>query len=443
MLMCASIDNSNQFITLASFPRAIVHIDADAFFTSCEEARDPRLKNRALVTGQERGIVSCPNYKAKAMGIERGMPLGRAKEVYPKLVILPSDYELYSIYSYRLFAIMRRFTPQVEEYSIDEAFCDLTGLRRLYRSSYVQIALRIKQRIQQELGITVSAGLSLSKTLAKICSKQNKPDGFLALPGYELHQLLDKVPLSRVWGIGPNSAALLEKYKVYSALDYISKPEKFAKKILGKIGLELWHELRGGAVYKVNIQNKNKYLTISKSKTFMPPSANKDFLRAQLIRNLESAFIKLRRHNLTAKTLAIYLKRQDFTLSGLQISLNRHSAATLDFTSLCTELFEDIYRKGLVYRATGIVFSDIVRQGNDNLTLFEDAVRVKNLRKLSEVTDKINSLYGKHSLYVASSNPANTKDQHTRNCTAWRKKTLLKGESFRRRLALPLLRLRV
>ncbi|MCM8814085.1 MAG: DNA polymerase IV, partial [Candidatus Omnitrophica bacterium] len=207
--MCANINNSPDFITLASFPRAICHIDCDAFFTSCEQARNPHLKAVPLATGQERGIVSCPSYAAKKAGVKRAMRIGEAKRVCPQLVVLPSDYELYSIYSERMFAIIRRFTPTVEEYSIDEAFCDLTGLRRLYRSSYAEIARLIKQTIARELGITVSVGLSLSKTLAKICSKQQKPDGFVAVAGNQLHEFLATVPLDRVCGFGPNTVALL------------------------------------------------------------------------------------------------------------------------------------------------------------------------------------------------------------------------------------------
>ena len=441
--MSASTDNPDRFITLSYYPQAIVHIDCDAFFTSCEEARNPKLKDKPLATGQERGIVSCPSYKAKALGIKRGMPLGQAKKVYPGLIILPSDYELYSIYSNRLFSIMRKFTEQVEEYSVDESFCDLTGLRRVYRASYSRIALKMKQAIQEELGITVSVGLSLSQTLAKICSKQNKPDGFIALPGYKLHRFLGEVPLDRVRGFGPNTVALLNKYNINSVLDYIKKPEQFAQKLLGKIGLELWHELRGEQVYKVNTQKKEKYLSISKSKTFMPSSKDKTFLKAQLIRNLESAFMKLRRHHLTARTLAVYLKRNDFTLSGLEVTMNRHSCATLDFSPVCAELFKELYNHNFLYRSTGIVLSDILPEGERNLTLFEDRIRVEKLRKLSAVTDRINSLYGKHALHIASSNSANKKASHLRNCISWRKKNLLKGETLRRRLALPLLNIRV
>ena len=439
--MYANTDKAPHFITLASYPQAIVHVDCDAFFVSCEQARNPRLKKLPVVTGKERGIVSCPSYQAKALGIKRGMMLTEAKKIYPNLVILPSDYELYSIYSNRLFSILRRFTPQVEEYSIDEAFCDLTGLRRLYRTSYPNIAHKIKETIQNELDITVSVGLSLSKTLAKICSKQNKPDGFLAIEGIDLHKLLKNVPLDAVCGFGSNTVALLSKQGIETIFEYVNRPWKFAQRLLGKIGLELWQELRGIYVYKVCTEQKHKYLTISKTKTFMPPSKDSDFVKAKLIRNLESAFIKLRRHELSAKTLTIYLKKTDFTYQGMQACLNRHSSATLDFIDVCCRLFEYVFEVNTFYRATGVVLSDITDDGIDRITLFDDPLAVERVCRISQAMDEINLSYGKHTVYIGSAHFASVKGAHPRNCVATRKIDLLKGETFRKRLGIPLLRL--
>ena len=139
------------FIT-HDWPRAIIHVDGDAFFTSCEEAIHAELRGKPIITGGERGIVACASYAAKALGIKRGVALHEAKQICPELVVLPSDYETYSLFSRRMFNIMRRFTPQVEEYSSDEAFADLTGMRRALRASYETIALKIQGEIARELG---------------------------------------------------------------------------------------------------------------------------------------------------------------------------------------------------------------------------------------------------------------------------------------------------
>ena len=132
-------------LALHAFPRAILHIDGDAFFASCEQSRRPKLQGRPVVTGKERGIVASMSYEAKARGVTRGMRLSDIRKVCPDAVILPSDYETYSLLSKRFFAIVRRYTPDVEEYSIDECFADLTGLRRPLRMSYLKIAAHMKK----------------------------------------------------------------------------------------------------------------------------------------------------------------------------------------------------------------------------------------------------------------------------------------------------------
>ncbi len=430
-------------ITLSYYPKAILHIDCDAFFTSCEQAKDPRLKKRPVITGKERGIVSCASYEAKARGVERGMPLFQAKKLCPDCVILPSDYELYSIISTRMFSIVRNFTPTVEEYSIDEAFCDLTGLRRIYRTSYPAIASKIKETIEDQLDITVSVGLSLTKTLAKMCSKYKKPSGFTALPGYMLHKFLKKIPLRAVCGFGPNTVALLNKCGAVSVLDYIKRPLEWAEKLLGKIGKELWHELRGTSVYELAAEPKEKYLSISKTKTFSPPSSNRDFAMAKLIRNLEAAFIKLRRHKLSARKVTVYLRKQDFNDAAGEAKMDRHTYSTFDFVKPVKELFNLLYEEGASYRATGIILSDLVDEGVDCRTLFDDSIKIEKMEKLSKVIDEVNKIYGKHTLYLGASHLVEdeTAKRHRRNDTAWRKKNLLKGETFRKRVNIPLLKI--
>src|SRR3989442_10383523 len=154
---------------------------------------------------------SC-TYEAKARGVTRGMRIAEIRKVCPDAIILPSDYETYSLLSKRFFAIVRRYTPDVEEYSIDECFADLTGLRRPLRMSYLKIAERIKKALDAELGFTFSVGLAPNKVVAKIASTWAKPSGLTAIPGRDLHQYLAKLPVEKVWGIGPNTTAFLRKH---------------------------------------------------------------------------------------------------------------------------------------------------------------------------------------------------------------------------------------
>src|SRR5262245_61137095 len=168
-------------LTLHTFPRAILHIDGDAFFASCEQSRDPNLRGKPVITGKERGIVASMSYEAKARGVTRAMRLADVRRICPDAIMLPSDYETYSLLSKRLFAIVRRYTPDVEEYSIDECFADLTGLRRPLKMKYITMAQRIKQDLDAELGFTFSVGLAPTKVIAKIASKWKKPSGLTAV----------------------------------------------------------------------------------------------------------------------------------------------------------------------------------------------------------------------------------------------------------------------
>jgi DNA polymerase-4 len=129
---------NSQPLMLGSYPRAILHIDGDAFFASCEQAANPKLRGKPVVTGMERGIAASMSYEAKARGVTRGMRIRDIQKACPEVVLLPSDYETYSLLSTRFFAIVRRYTSDVEEYSIDECFADITGYRRVYRVDLIR-----------------------------------------------------------------------------------------------------------------------------------------------------------------------------------------------------------------------------------------------------------------------------------------------------------------
>src|SRR5512136_921250 len=223
------------FIT-HNWPRAIIHCDGDAFFTSCEEAIHPELKGKPIITGGERGIVACASYTAKKLGIKRGVPLHQAQALCPEIVILPSDYETYSLFSRRMFAIIRRFTPQVEEYSIDEAFADITGMRRALHASYEAITFQIKKEIERELGIGVSVGLSITKVLAKVASKHQKPGGFTVIPGRLIARYLHGLPVEKIWGIGQATTNYLNKMGIRTALEFARLPERTTKERFTKPG---------------------------------------------------------------------------------------------------------------------------------------------------------------------------------------------------------------
>ena len=314
---------ASPLLTLASFPRAVVHVDADAFFASIEQSRAPELRGKPVITGKERGIASSMSYEAKERGVKRGMRLFEIKRLCPDAIFLPSDYETYSLLSLRLFAIVRRYTPEVEEYGIDECFADLTGLRRPLKMSYPQMAAKMKKELDAELGFTFSVGLAPNKVLAKVASKWQKPSGFTAIPDHDAHLFLHDLPVGKVWGIGENTAALLNKYGVYSALDFARKPEVWVKKLLTKPFYETWQELNGRCVLPLITAEKATYQSIQKVKTFTPPSADRAFVFAQLAKNIENASMKARKYKLAARRAFIFLKTQHFRYHGIEVRFSR------------------------------------------------------------------------------------------------------------------------
>ncbi|NTW15016.1 MAG: DNA polymerase IV, partial [Candidatus Moranbacteria bacterium] len=177
------------------FPRAILHIDGDAFFASCEQSRDPELRGKPVITGAERGIASSMSYEAKALGVTRAMRLHEIRKICPDVIILPSDYETYSLLSKRFFDVVRRYTPDVEEYGIDECFADITGWNRPLGIGYLAMAERIQKDLRRELGFTFSIGLASTKVLAKAGSKWKKPYGLTAIPNRDIPTYLSELPI--------------------------------------------------------------------------------------------------------------------------------------------------------------------------------------------------------------------------------------------------------
>ncbi|HUO78161.1 MAG TPA: DNA polymerase IV [Thermodesulfovibrionales bacterium] len=436
---------SNQPLTIRSWPRAILHLDADAFFASCEQAIHPELKGKPVITGKERGIVAAASYEAKARGVQRGMSLYEVKKVCPDVVIVPSDYETYSLFSVRMFGILRRFSPDVEEYSIDEAFVDLTGLRRSFHGPYGMIAGNMQETVERELDITVSVGVSLSKVLAKIGSKHNKPHGLTLIPGRDIHLYLEKLPIEKVWGIGPNTAAFLGKFGITTALQFARKDEGFISKHLSKPYREIWDELNGRSVYPVTVESKSSYQSISKTKTFTPPSGDKTFVFAQLSKNLENACIKARRYKLAATKLILFVRTQEFRDSGVELKLSRPSAYPSDLFGPLQKGFDHIYQSNCSYRQTGVVLGDLLSDNNVQYTLFDDTARIEKMSRVYSTLDMLSEKFGKYAVHHATSLPTKLQTQHEgeRGDVPQRTKDLFKGENKRQRLGVPVLHIKV
>lgn len=425
-------------LSVASWPQAIVHIDGDSFFASCEQALHSEYRGKPLVVGGERGIATAMSKEAKELGITRGMRNFEIKRQHPQCIIVPSDYESYSLFSMRMFAIVRRYTPTVEEYSIDECFADITGLRRPLQKTYEEIAMSIKTDLDRELGMTFSAGLAPSKVVAKVATGWRKPNGFTAIQAKYIHHALKHLKPGDIWGIGPQTASRLEKLGIKTALDFAKQPEEWVNDNFSKPQIEIWQELSGQSVLPVETE-KSTPKSINKSKTFTPPSRNRDYVFSQLSKNIENACIRARRHGLVSDTVTVFLKTQDFTTRGEKLTFSLPTQAAQEIIAAVKPSFATLFQPNTLYRSTGVRLSNLRPQSSTQRDLFNNHQRVERHTSISDVMDRIDQKYGKHTIYLGSSMQAITGGnyQGERAKTAKRKRDLLRGETARRRIAIP------
>jgi len=352
------------------WPRAILHLDADAFFASVTQAVNPSLQGKPVVSGLERGIATAVSYEAKALGVQRGMPCWEIKRQFPQVTIAHSDYRLYHLFSEKMFSILKKYSPCVEVYSIDEGFVDLKGLTKPLKMTYEQIGKSIKDEIENSLGITVSIGISTTKSLAKIAANLNKPSGLTIVSNLQTEKLLKRIDISKVWGIGYRSAPKLRRFGINTAYDYTTRPENFIRKFFPKPFYEIWQELNGIPLYKVDSAPKQSYKSIMKSRTSVPPTNNKSVLWARILSHVESAFLKARKHNYSVEKIFIFLKTQNFRYHGIEIKLIERTSFPILIRKELFEAFEKIYSPNALYRATGATIYGFSKNNYGQTLLF-------------------------------------------------------------------------
>lgn len=386
-----------------SFPNAILHVDGDAFFAGCEVAQNPALQGKPVVVGEEKGIATAVTYEAKALGVTRGMTVWQIRKLYPQVIVLPSHFEIYGTYSMRMNAIVRRYTSEVEEYSIDECFADITGLHTKFGCSYEGIARMIKNDLESDLGMTFSVGVGPTKVIAKVASKWKKPNGFTIIPAEKIHEFLRDIPVGAVWGIGPNTSAYLQKFGIKTALQFAERDKSWVMEVLSKPYQELWHELRGQAVYQVKNRTDDQK-SVMKTRTFRPPSTDKYFVFSQISKNVERVCNKLRRENLFAREVSGFLKTQEFSYKGFQIRLPHALATPETILKHIKPHFERVWQNNASYRATGIIARSLCRESSVQQDLFGSVEKNKSVTTLYNSIDRLAHKYkDNHLVFLGSS----------------------------------------
>lgn len=390
--------------------RVILHMDGDAFFVTCEVAKNPELKGKPVVTGQERGIVSAFSYEAKALGITRAMPIYSVRKNFPEVIVLSGDYRLYAMYSKKMFDIVRRYADEVEEYSIDECFADLTGLDKPLKMSYLEIAQRIKREVNEELGLSVTIGLAPNKVLAKVASKWVKPNGLTVITKDTIKEFLAAFPIEKIWGIGPRSAESMKKRGVFTASDFMMKEEHWVNSNYSKPYYDLWLELHGETVMKLNAETKAGYASIQKTQTFHPATNDKDFLLTELSTHIEDACNKARHYDLTPRKVSFFLKKQNLEYVHLSLTLATPTNAPEIIIRLVEERIDEIYKRGVMYRATGVTLQNLIHNGEVQMDLFGETTKVDKLESIHKQMDELEKKFGKRVVQLASTKKSSASD---------------------------------
>ena len=349
-----------RWAPIHSWSNVILHLDADAFFASVMQSAYPSLRGKPVIVGRERGLATAFSYEAKAKGVRRGMLNHEIKRICPDAVFVESDFQLYQLYSKKMFDIARQYSPEMEIYSMDEGFLDIKGMRRPLALGYLEIGATIQRKVRAELSISISVGISLTKSLAKLASAYRKPEGITMVTGRKIVEFLGNIPIDKVWGIGQQTSAYLTKLGIKTALDFASKPESFfLDGRLAKPYREIWHELRGQKIYTINTSEKESYNSISRTQTFSPATNNKRILLSKTIHHIEEAFEKARSLRYVVGKVHIFLKTQQFTYHATEISLYQKTNLPLLIRDELIAGFSRIYKEGTVYRAAGCTISDL------------------------------------------------------------------------------------
>ncbi|MDO8430396.1 MAG: DNA polymerase IV [Candidatus Taylorbacteria bacterium] len=390
--------------------KVIFHMDGDAFFVAVEIAKNPRLRGLPVITGEERGIVSALSYEAKAIGITRGMPIFHVKRNFPKVIILPGDYKTYAEYSEKMFDIVRRYADDVEEYSIDECFADLTGLDRPLKMSYREIGERIQKEIKDELDLSVSVGIAPTKVLAKVASKWIKPNGLTVIEKGNINEFLSKVPVDKIWGIGRSTSAFLYKNKIHTASDFTSKSLEWIRDTLARPHEVIWNELKGISLMMLDPQPKTEYSSVQRTRSFHPSTNNRIFLLSQLSKHTEDACAKARHYHFSPKRISIFLKTRDFRYYSTCLILPSPTNAPEILLSHIQKEFEKIYNPGVFYRTTGITLHELIPVDRTQSDLFGNTKLEHRFELIHKQIDLLEEKYGRRLVYLASTHHARSRD---------------------------------
>jgi len=336
--------------------RSIVHLDADAFFASVEQAADSRLRGKPIaVGGERRGIIASASYEARKFGIYTPMPTARAHKLCPKLIVLPGDYERYEQFSNWMFGYAYDFTPDVEQTSIDEGYFDLTANRN---KPPLEIALTIRKAIGQSLKITVSEGIGSNKLVSQIASKLNKPAAFQTVPGGQEKQFLHSLPNRWLPGIGPKTATQLNTAGLAQIGQIAATPVDLLALLLGGQAA-LVRQFANGIDERPLIPASEPQKSFSKQETFDEDVTDEEYVEAVLRRMADRLFATVREEGKSVRTLTVKVRYNDRDENLRAESLREPTDLETDIHGRLRGLLREAWQRRVSLRMVSLKLSNV------------------------------------------------------------------------------------
>ena len=373
-------------------PRAILLIDMDAFFASVEQARRPQLQGQPVIVGgraESRGVVSTASYEARACGVRTAMPMAQALRRCPQGVFLSVDMAAYKDAQQRLLEIYGRFTDLVEPVSIDEAFLDVTGSRRLFGSPQ-EIAAQIQRLTSDELGLSCSIGIGPTRLLAKLAAELEKPGGLSTLTEDDVYGRLRTLPVGAISGIGPVTVKRLSSLGIANIGELQDAPLPLLQTSFAKSAASLKELAFGGDDAPVRAERPAPK-SMGHEVTFARDTAEPEFLQATLLDLADRVASGLRREGYAGRTLALKLRDSSFRTMSRQRTLSAPTNATQVIYEAALALLGELHEPGRLLRLIGLSVSGLSEA-------FQAALDDERDQACDEAVDRVRSRFGSQAL---------------------------------------------
>ncbi len=346
--------------------RRILHLDLDAFFASVEQLDNKKLRGKPVIVGgkSDRGVVSTCSYEARKYGVHSAMPIFMAKKKCPHGIYLKVRHDRYKEVSKEVFKIYYEFTDLVEPLSIDEAYLDITELKE---DSFI-IAKKIKEKVYEQIGLTLSAGISYNKFLAKLASDWNKPDGIKVIKKSDVPEILKPLSVGQVYGIGKKSKKRLNNIGIYTIEDLFQVDKKYLDEFFGKSGAEIYNRIRGIDNREIKVHRERK--SIGRETTLKQDTKDRKYLKTYLLRFSKEISKTLTNKGILARTITVKIKTIDFQIHTKSKSINMYIDLWKDIYDLAEDILKEIeIKKGI--RLIGLTVSNFSKQRMKQLSFFD------------------------------------------------------------------------